>query len=83
MAILRQKFKLRDTDGSCLCVQGSEDQHHVVYIRTRYGDLELALRRNGKMEPKQMEKAMIWAEEAMEIEVVEEDTNDSADEELD
>lgn len=44
-------------------------------IRTRYGDLELTLRRNDKVEPEQVEKGMLWVEEAMETEVVEEGTD--------
>lgn len=52
-------------------------------IKTRYGNLGLKLRRNGTVETEQVEKAMLWVEEVMDTEVLEENTEDSEDEKRD
>lgn len=44
----------------------------------RYRDLEVAIRVNNKVESEQVEKIMLWAEEVIETEVVEEKSEDSS-----
>lgn len=49
--------------------------------RLRFGDLAIQLRRNGMVDIEQVDKVMLWAEEAMETEVLDDETEDSEEDE--
>lgn len=75
------RFRLRDS-GTCDCGLGeTEDKDHIMYrcikrnrsttreqIKTTYGDLKLQLRRDGKVDRRELQKINEWAESTIEDE---------------
>lgn len=79
------RFSLKDTGGRCQHV--FHNCTKLIRVRTRkrrrlrFGDLAIQLRRNGMVDIEQVDKVMLWAEEAMETEVLDDETEDSEEDE--
>lgn len=79
------RFKLKDTNGKCMCSENEyEDQAHIMHrckkaeriearntIERKYGNHSISLRMNGKVNGEHECKMNEWAEMVLETECME------------